>query len=105
MAIKPYNNTSWLLISVDEVAPVIACIQDILSSVEIGTGGTVITWEEPTATDNSGLVNLASRSRIPGSFFVIGTTPVTYRFVDGSANSATCSFDVTVSEGKAMSNE
>ena len=77
----------------------ISCISSIFDTVEIGTSGLVVSWEEPTATDNSGVVTLASRDRFPGSFFVVGTTPVTYRFVDGAGNSALCSFDVTVGEG------
>ena len=59
-----------------------------------------MSWVEPTATDNSGVVNLSSRSRAPGSFFVVGSTDVTYVFVDGTGNSAACSFSVNVVEGR-----
>ncbi len=59
-----------------------------------------MTWTEPTATDNSGVVTLSQRTHAPGSFFVVGTTAVTYTYVDGSGNSAQCTFDVRVIERK-----
>ena len=86
-------------ISADNVAPVVTCIDDVSSTIGINLGGTVVQWVEPTATDNSGVVSLASQTRVPGSFFPVGQTSVTYRFVDGSGNSATCTFQVIVIEG------
>ncbi|XP_072018428.1 uncharacterized protein [Amphiura filiformis] len=86
------------VIEVDEVPPVINCINNVFENVEINTPGTIVLWDEPTATDNSGVVNLASRSRSPGSFFLVGSTDVTYRFIDGSGNSAECTFAVIVNE-------
>ena len=87
-------------ISVDDVAPVINCIEDVSSQIGLNVGGAIVSWVEPTATDNSGVVSLASRSRAPGSYFVVGSTEVTYRFIDGNGNSATCTFSVSVIEGK-----
>ncbi len=86
----------------DTTPPVIACTGNIAETVNFGQGGTTVNYVEPTATDNSGIVNLASRSHIPGNFFIVGTTTVTYRFVDGAGNSATCSFDVTVTAGNII---
>ena len=83
----------------DTQPPIIACINDITSTVATGVGGQTITWTEPTATDNSGIVTLASRSHAPGSFFPVGSTQVTYTYVDGAGNSASCSFTVTIVEG------
>ena len=59
-----------------------------------------MTWISPTATDNSGVVALASRSHSSGQFFSTGSTTVIYRFVDGSGNEAICSFDVNILEGR-----
>ena len=87
-------------VSVDDVAPVVTCVDDIVSQIGINIGGTVLTWTEPTATDNSGVVSLSSRSHSPGSFFQVGTTQVTYVFVDGTGNSASCIFSATVNEGQ-----
>ncbi len=87
-------------IAVDDVAPVIQNCEDVTATVGLNIGGVVVTYDEPSATDNSGVVNLASRSRSPGQFFVVGSTAVTYRFVDGSGNFAECTFNVIVVEGK-----
>ena len=84
----------------DDIAPVVNCIEDVTNQIGLNVGGTVVSWTEPTATDNSGVVNLASRSRAPGSFFGVGNTQVTYIFVDGNGNRATCTFAVNVLEGK-----
>ncbi len=77
----------------------IACLAGITEETSLGSPGTVVTWEEPTATDNSGVVALSERSHAPGSFFIVGTTDVTYTFTDVSGNQAQCTFTVTVVEG------
>ena len=78
----------------------VACIDDVTQSIDLNVGGATVSWIEPTASDNSGIASLASRTRAPGAFFVVGRTDVTYRFVDGSGNSASCTFAVNVLEGK-----
>ena len=70
------------------------------ATIGLNIGGLIVTYDEPTAIDNSGTVNLASRSRSPGQFFVVGSTQVTYVFVDPSGNNAICNFNVIVTEGK-----
>ncbi len=75
---------------------------DVGATVGLNIGGVIVTYDEPTAIDNSGTVNLASRTRSPGQFFVVGSTAVTYRFVDGSGNFAECTFNVIVTEGKRI---
>ena len=88
------------LSTVDDVAPVVVCVDDITQTTPLGTGGLTVSWAEPTATDNSGSVSLSSRSHAPGSFFNTGSTQVTYVFTDPSGNSAVCTFLVAVNEGK-----
>ena len=88
------------LFTVDDVPPVIQnCIDGLSETTPLGSGGRIMTWTSPTATDNSGVVTLASRSHRSGQFFATGTTTVTYRFVDGSGNEAICSFDISIIEG------
>ena len=87
-------------IPVDDIAPITSCLEDITSTISLNLGGTVVSWDvEPSATDNSGIVTLASRSHAPGSFFTTGLTQVVYVFRDASGNSAECRFTVTVTEG------
>ena len=71
------------------------------ATIGLNIGGTIVTWIEPIATDNSGIVSLQSKTRAPGQFFVVGSTPVVYIFVDGNGNTAECTFNVIVTEGKS----
>lgn len=61
-----------------------------------------VSFQEPTATDNSGTVVLVSRSHAPGSIFHIGTTEVTYIFRDLNGNTGSCTFTVTVLRGMCI---
>ena len=88
------------MVSVDTTAPVINCIEDIIETIELGEAGGTVTWVEPTAVDNSGTATLASRTRVPDSFFNIGISPVTYVFIDPSNNQASCTFNVVVETSK-----
>ena len=87
-------------ILVDSIPPVVSCIGDVFDTVTSNVNGKTVTWVEPTATDNSGIVSLSSRTHTPGSFFSVGSTPVTYTFTDGAGNSASCTFTVTITQGK-----
>ncbi|XP_071824330.1 uncharacterized protein [Apostichopus japonicus] len=99
--IDPSGNTAEcsfniIIIEVDDTPPDVTCIQDITRIVTIDSTGTTVFWTEPTATDNSGVVSLQSRSHAPGEFFSPGTTQVTYIFADPSGNTAPCTFTVIV---------
>ncbi len=89
------------MISVDTTAPTIhLCPSDISQDLELGRTNTTVNWTIPTATDASGTVILLSQSHTPGiSSFMPGRTTVTYKFVDGSGNEASCNFDVIISQG------
>ena len=60
-----------------------------------GATGMTVTWDVPTATDDSGAVSTTSTAN-PGSFFPVGTTAVTYTFTDSSGNVAQCIFNVII---------
>ncbi|KAF0204274.1 MAG: hypothetical protein FD170_592 [Bacteroidetes bacterium] len=88
----------------DLVRPVISgCPTNI--SVGTGVGATtcnaVVSWTEPTATDNctpSGDL-VWTKSHLPGATFPVGTTTVTYTVRDASNNvSNPCTFNVTVTD-------
>ncbi|MFD2201457.1 HYR domain-containing protein, partial [Shivajiella indica] len=86
--------------SADTEDPVISnCPANISVSNDAGSCGAIVNWTAPTATDNSGLVNLTSNFE-PGSFFPVGTTVVTYTATDAAGNTATCSFEVIVSDNE-----
>ena len=73
---------------------------DFGATVGLNISGVVVKFTEPTATDNSGVVTLQSRTHAPGQFFIVGSTPVTYVFVDGSGNTEQYTFNVVVTEGR-----
>ena len=81
--------------TVDTVPPVInGCPGPITQNVALGTTSTIVSWTEPTATDNSGVTPAVTRSHQPGESFPIGTTIVRYTFTDQAGNSEFCSFDI-----------
>ncbi|XP_030831233.1 mucin-17 isoform X5 [Strongylocentrotus purpuratus] len=86
-----------IVVQVDTIPPVVNCPQDFTQTVEFGTTSASVNFVTPTATDNSGVAILDSSSHLPGAFFVVGQTQVTYRFRDGSNNfAATCQFFVNL---------
>ena len=74
---------------------------DITKDTDSGLPTAVVTWVEPTATDNSGSQTLTS-THTPGSSFRIGVTSVEYRAVDSAGNEAVDGFTVTI-EGMSLS--
>ncbi len=54
-----------------------------------------VTWSEPTATDNSGMIPIVTQTHHSGDIFFVGETQVTYTVTDNQGNEATCSFTVT----------
>ncbi|PIK61687.1 hyalin [Apostichopus japonicus] len=77
--------------TVDTRPPVpIGCPTIVPATVELGVTGTVVSWDVPTATDLSELPVTIVPSRQPNSFFVVGSTEVTYTFTDQAGNMAEC---------------
>ena len=80
----------------DNTPPTINCPPDITRTLQSGTFARVDWTDPPTATDDSGIVILTSRSRGPGFFEVNQPVQIMYTFSDPSGNEAVCSFTVTV---------
>ncbi|XP_072169501.1 hyalin-like [Diadema setosum] len=80
----------------DTIGPVVTCPPNIVSTVELGVTSTAVTWSLPTATDVSGVAVIQSSTHTPGSTFNVGVTDVTYVYADGSGNTGSCTFTVTV---------
>ena len=56
-----------------------------------------VSWQQPTATDNSGVVPSIACSRQSGDLFSVpGSSEVQCLAVDGTGNEATCSFRITL---------
>ena len=69
---------------------------DIVVTVDLDVTSTSVTWNEPTATDESGTVTQVGPNFEPGSVFSLGTSKVSYTFLDQFGNTATSQFFVTI---------
>ena len=68
---------------------------DITQNTDSELSTAVVTWTEPTATDNSGSVTLSS-SHNSGDMFSIGNTTVTFTATDGTSNLVVAMFTVEI---------
>ena len=92
-------------IDADSIPPVINNLPaPIASNSDLGVCGAIVTWDDPTASDDCGISTFTS-NHPPGSLFGVGTTTVEYTAVDVSGNLSTAAFQVTVndSEGPTLS--
>ncbi|MBL0102493.1 MAG: HYR domain-containing protein [Bacteroidetes bacterium] len=81
----------------DNQDPVITCPSNISVSTDAGSCGAIVSFSV-SATDNCSASVISTPAS--GSFFAIGTTTVTSVATDPSGNTATCSFDVTVTDNE-----
>ncbi len=89
-----------LLISDNETPRLTSDLLNITEVAGAMIGDVVVSWTEPTITDNSGSVTVTSDYQ-SGDRFPIGDTSVSYTATDPSENSDVFSFLVTVTvEGK-----
>lgn len=85
------------VILTDTINPVVSnCPSTITEMVNSGNCSAVVSWTEPSATDNCVANPSFITTHNPGAVFPLGTTPVTYTVDDGNGNSAVCVFDVVV---------
>ncbi len=96
------NNNSLLFLLVDETPPEVRCPDNIRYTIDINTDGRTVDFKDATAKDNSRRVILVNQSHQSGQFFPTGQSIVTYTFQDPSGNIASCSFSVTVIEGRKI---
>lgn len=90
-----YDTCSFKVTVTDVIPPVITCPANITLPNAPGQCGAVATYTV-TATDNCS--STVTVSPVSGTFFPVGTTTVTARATDGSGNTSTCSFTVTVND-------
>jgi hypothetical protein len=76
------------------------------SDISVSTGpdasscGQTASWVPPTVSVNVAGVSMTS-DHLPGDTFPVGTTPVTYTAKDSLGNTASCTFNVTVTDNTA----
>ena len=96
------NNDTQTVTVIDDIDPVIVNLPaDINVSNDAGNCSAVVSWTAPTATDNCAGVAISQISGpASGSAFPVGTSTVVYEAQDGSGNTVTGSFDVTVTDNE-----
>jgi len=98
-AIDIYGNSSthtFVITVIDTIAPIIDnCPTDIVINTVPGECGVFVTWEEVTATDNCGMLEITANIN-SGTYFFVGVWPIVITATDIYGNSSTCEFTVTV---------
>ncbi|MDE0957072.1 MAG: HYR domain-containing protein, partial [Planctomycetota bacterium] len=91
------TSTSSFTVSVlDGESPTVSGMpNDMDVEIDPGSCGAVVTWTEPTASDNCGAPSLTS-DFFSGTVFPIGDTVVSYLATDDSGNTSPASFMITV---------
>ncbi|UOX99825.1 HYR domain-containing protein [Blastococcus sp. PRF04-17] len=82
-------------VNIDTVAPVLAGVPADRTVATTGTSA-VVTWTNPTATDNENTASPVVCGPLSGSVFPVGTTEVTCQSTDAAGNTGSASFTVTV---------
>lgn len=83
----------------DTTDPIFTYCQHQIFPASTGQCGAVVNYSVPTATDDSGSVDvIRTDGPAPGEFFSIGATSVIYTATDAAGNIATCTFIVTVED-------
>ncbi len=97
------NTCSQTITVTDDETPSISCPANISASNTLGTCTAVVTYTAPVGTDNCSATTTQTAGLGSGATFPVGTTTETYGVTDGSGNTASCSFTVTVTDDTAPS--
>ncbi len=81
----------------DMEAPMISCPADVSVMTDCFDDLQTVTFDEPTAMDNCNVLTIESMPA-SDSDFMVGTTVVTSTVTDQAGNTATCTFNVIVSQ-------
>ncbi len=82
----------------DTELPTITCPSPITTSNDTGQCSAVVTFADPTVSDNCPGVGTPTCNPPSGTAFPVGTTTVTCSVQDAAGNTGNCSFTVTVNE-------
>ncbi len=85
----------------DLIVPTISCPSNISANTSLGVCSANVTYATPVGTDNCASTTTQTTGLASGAAFPVGVTTNTFSVADGSGNSATCSFTVTVTDNVA----
>jgi gliding motility-associated-like protein len=84
---------------IDNEAPVISCPADIDLILPDGDCEAVVTFPDPTATDNCAVASVSITDGLPsGSSFPLGVNTVTFEAIDVNGLSTSCTLTINVTE-------
>ncbi|TQI71449.1 putative secreted protein (Por secretion system target) [Gramella sp. Hel_I_59] len=88
-----------IIVEDNENPKFLSCPTNINETVPFGESGKVINYDNPTFDDNCPGTTIIQNAGLPtGSEFPIGSTTNTFEITDKIGNTATCSFNVTITE-------
>ena len=93
------NYSTNTIVVVDATAPSANVPADMVQANDAGQCGAVVNFTLPEQTDNCGVAGQVA-TPASGSFFEVGTTPVTVVVTDIHGNSSTNTFHVTVNDAE-----
>ncbi len=93
--------TTFTVTVIDNIVPEITCQNDISETVDAGVTTAVVTYNPPAASDNCEFTVEQTAGLASGSAFPLGTTTNTFVVTDAAGNTATCSFDVVITDTEA----
>ncbi|MFN8393529.1 MAG: HYR domain-containing protein [Bacteroidia bacterium] len=94
-------STDDVVISPDNIAPVISCPSNVSTNNGSGQCGAVVSYAAPSATDNCTATTSQTSGMSSGATFPGGVTTNTFVATDAFGNTSSCSFTVTVSDNTA----
>ncbi|XP_072041370.1 hyalin-like [Amphiura filiformis] len=95
------NNCSFYVDIKDNENPVLeSCPANQTTNTDPGQPTAMIEWQEPIATDNSGLKPTVMCDPASGTDFVIGKRNVTCTALDGFGNANNCSFYIDIKDNE-----
>ncbi|MFO7872904.1 MAG: HYR domain-containing protein, partial [Bacteroidales bacterium] len=94
---RPVHDPEFRITVIDLEPPEFDPMDDIVTEIEPGMEGIIVTWDEPLVTDNCGVESVTSNFE-PGDFFPVGETEVTYLATDVHGNNSEMEFIIKVSD-------
>jgi hypothetical protein len=95
------SSCSFTVNKVDNMVPTITCPSNISVNATLGSCDAVVSYATPTGSDNcTGASTALTAGLASGAAFPTGTTTNTFQVTDGSGNTASCSFTVTVTDNQ-----
>ncbi|MEZ4892512.1 MAG: HYR domain-containing protein [Saprospiraceae bacterium] len=93
------GSCSFTVTSTDIGVPIIFCPSNVSQNSSSAACGANISYPAPTTSDDCGVSSVSQLSGLAsGAFFPVGVTTNVFQAMDGSGNTATCFFTVSIAD-------